>query len=265
MASALTRKASLTMTTAGMPASSSCSPSATAEALQEPQSPTPTTTTSHSARSSSSISGGAGLTMLGFFRIRTFFTPCCDSSSSATSSTKSSALRLVLASRPRRSPERSPGRGARAVRPRASPAGPSVGSMMPSYTAVSLHPDARRDGRLDDENARTSRSMPTTTLPPGGTAERTPPGPLQPRVDGDVDPGLARALAGKELDGRLGVLQRQRVGVHLRDRRAPGLDDPDRLGVGRRVDPVGTDQGQRPVDDEVGVDLGLPATLQAGQ
>src|SRR3954465_1629981 len=68
MAAGPPREASLQMTAAGMPAASSCSPSATAEALQEPQAPTPTTTTSVSPRNSSSISGGAGWPMLGLGR-----------------------------------------------------------------------------------------------------------------------------------------------------------------------------------------------------
>ena len=77
MASALTVNASLQMTTAGIPLCSSSSPSATADALQEPQSPTPVTTMSHSARSSAIIGSGAVSTMLGFFLASTVCTPYC--------------------------------------------------------------------------------------------------------------------------------------------------------------------------------------------
>src|SRR5581483_3400031 len=53
MASALAENASVQMTTVGRPDCSRMIPSATADALQDPQSPTPTTTMSHPARRSS--------------------------------------------------------------------------------------------------------------------------------------------------------------------------------------------------------------------
>src|SRR5215469_16425205 len=125
------------MTTAGTPACSSSMPSATADALQDPQSPTPTTTTSHCAVSCAMVSAGAVSTMLGFFVASTGTTPYCRASSAPTSARNCSALRLVFASSPSRRPDRDSGRSASVGRGwLAALAGPIVGSMMLSNTAA---------------------------------------------------------------------------------------------------------------------------------
>ena len=131
-------------TTAGTPAASSASPSATADALHEPQSPTPTTTTSHVATRSARMSGGTGSVMDSFLRRTMPAAPCSCRSRAPTSSRNCSALRLTLASSPGTvRPCRSAGRAAAVAPP--DRVAPAVGSMRASNICGSL-PSPRRTG-----------------------------------------------------------------------------------------------------------------------
>src|SRR3954451_10256976 len=127
--------ASEQMTAAGTPARSSAMPSATAEALQEPQSPTPVITTSHSRTNSCSWSSGSGSANAVFVRRSTPATPCSRWRISARSSSSSAALCLVFSSRPSRAPARSARRGASVEEPMRGAVWP-VGSRMSASVAM---------------------------------------------------------------------------------------------------------------------------------
>ena len=93
---------------------SNAMPSATAEALHEPQSPTPVMTTSHSASEllDAARRASAGRTPSSCGAARPC-APCSRSSRPASSSSSSAALCLVFSSSPMRRPDRSAGLGAR--------------------------------------------------------------------------------------------------------------------------------------------------------
>src|SRR5215469_2374230 len=104
------------MTAAGTPACSKPMPSATADALHDPQSPTPVITTSHATRYRSTRSAGAGAAKSALVASSVTVTPCSAASSPPISARSSAALCLVLSIRPTRWPDRS-GRRAASVSP----------------------------------------------------------------------------------------------------------------------------------------------------
>src|SRR3954453_5306541 len=123
------------MTAAGTPARSRAMPSATADALQEPQSPTPVITTSHSRTNSASWSAGSGRANAVLVRRSTLAAPYSRCRISARSSSSRAALCLVFSSRPTRAPARSARRGANVEEPMRGAVWP-VGSRMSASVAM---------------------------------------------------------------------------------------------------------------------------------
>ena len=71
-----------------------------------------------------------------------------------------------------------------------------------------------------------------------------------------MDALLSRNLPGEHLDGQLGVLEREVVGVHLGERHAAVLDQPDGGLVGPRGHAEGADDVHLLHDDEVAHEVG---------
>src|SRR5271155_1757749 len=113
MASAVMVKASLQTAAAGSPAASNTMPSATADALHEPQSPMPVTMTSQLVAISLTSSSGAGAAKLTLVRAMVLLAPCWSMSRRPISSRNGAAFCLVLTRRPTVAPRRSGRRRAR--------------------------------------------------------------------------------------------------------------------------------------------------------